>query len=157
MKALANALGGLRARLAARPDTEHEQAIVRLVLGALIVLYLLPDALRNRPEPTLLVMVMYLAVAALLFMRILAAPGVSHTRRVLAAVADVSTITWCMAFLDERAAPLFLLYVWITLANGFRFGPRYLVVCPAAERGRLLGGAAWQATSGRHTSAWAPG
>jgi len=91
MTALANVLGRLRARLASRPDTEHEQAIVRLVLGALIVLYLLPDALRNRPEPTLPVMLMYLAVAALLLLHVFASPGVSHTRRVLGAVADIGT------------------------------------------------------------------
>ena len=42
-------------------------------------------------------------------------------------MADVGTLTWCMAFLDERAAPLFLVYVWVTLANGFRFGARHLI------------------------------
>jgi len=34
------ALVRVRARLAARPDTEHEQALVRLVLGVLILGYL---------------------------------------------------------------------------------------------------------------------
>ena len=128
MNALLDAFRELRARLAARPDTEHEQAIVRLVVGALIVIYLLPDALHRRSEPTLPVMLAYLVVAALLFLRILASPGESHLRRVLAAVADIGTITWCMVFLDQRAAPMFLLYVWITLANGFRFGARYLLI-----------------------------
>jgi two-component system sensor histidine kinase RpfC len=128
MNALLDAFHKLRARLAARPDTEHEQAIVRLVVGALIVFYLLPDALHHRPEPTLPVMLAYLVVAALLFLRILASPGESHLRRVLAAVADIGTITWCMVFLDQRAAPMFLFYVWITLANGFRFGARYLII-----------------------------
>src|SRR5579871_3849275 len=33
-----------------------------------------------------------------------------------------------MAFLGELAAPLFLVYVWVTLANGFRFGQRYLLL-----------------------------
>jgi len=127
MKALRDALNSVRGRLAARPDTEHEQAIVRLVIGALIVLYLLPDALKHRPEPTLEVMLVYLAVALLLFLRILASPGVSQLRRLAATAADVGTLTWCMAFLGERAAPLFLVYVWVTLANGFRFGPRYLI------------------------------
>jgi two-component system sensor histidine kinase RpfC len=131
MNAFLSVYRAMRARLAARPDTEHEQAIVRLVVGALIVLYLLPDALRNRPEPTLPVMLVYLLIAALLFVRILVSPGESHLRRVLAAVADIGTITWCMVFLGERAAPMFLLYVWITLANGFRFGARYLVVALA--------------------------
>ena len=37
-------LAQLRSRLAARPDTEHEQALVRLVITLLLVLYLWPDA-----------------------------------------------------------------------------------------------------------------
>jgi len=116
----------MRARLAARPDTEHEQAIVRLVLGALIVLYLLPGALAQNLEPTIIVMLGYLAGSILIFGHILVAPGESPTRRIVATLADVATLTWVMAFLGERAAPLFLVYVWITLANGFRFGARYL-------------------------------
>ena len=36
-----------------------------------------------------------------------------------------------MVYVGERAAPLFLVYVWITLANGFRFGQRYLLICLA--------------------------
>lgn len=127
MRALTDLFGSLRARLAARPDTEHEQAIVRLVVGALIVLYLLPDALRHRPEPTLEVMLIYLLVSAFLLFRIVVSPAASHLRRLVATVADVATLTWCMTFLDERAAPLFLVYVWVTLANGFRFGARHLI------------------------------
>src|SRR5512146_2428987 len=115
MRALTELIVRLRGRLAGRPDTEHEQAIVRLVVGALIVLYLLPDALRHRPEPTLEVMVLYLLVSAFLLFRIVVSPAASHLRRLVATVADVTTLTWCMAFLDERAAPLFLVYVWVTL------------------------------------------
>jgi two-component system sensor histidine kinase RpfC len=33
-----------------------------------------------------------------------------------------------MALVGERAAPLFLVYVWFTLANGFRFGARHLLL-----------------------------
>ena len=126
--ALRRSVLALRARLAARPDTEHEQAIVRIVVGALLVLYLLPGALDNHEEPTIRVMVAYLAISVLLFMRILAAPGASPARRVVAATADIGVATWCMAFLGERAAPLVLIYVWVTLANGFRFGARYLLI-----------------------------
>ncbi|MDA8109189.1 MAG: ATP-binding protein [Betaproteobacteria bacterium] len=121
--------GAMRARLAARPDTEHEQAIVRLVVGVLIELYLLPGALQgHHPEPTMWVMGAYFAISLFLFLHILVAPKESPVRRVLAAVADVATLTWCMAFLGEHAAPLFLVYIWVTLANGFRFGARYLLI-----------------------------
>jgi len=118
----------VRARLAARPDTEHEQAIMRLVLGVLIVLYLLPGALEKHLSPSIVVMLGYLGWSTLLFAHILAVPRESPARRVLAIFADIATVTWMMAFLGERAAPMFLLYVWITLANGFRFGARYLVI-----------------------------
>ena len=118
----------VRARLAARPDTEHEQAIVRVVLGAVIVVYLLPGAIAQNLEPTIFVMLGYLALASLIVGHIIVAPGESPARRVLGVLADVGTLTWVMAFLGERAAPLFLVYVWITLANGFRFGARYLLL-----------------------------
>jgi two-component system sensor histidine kinase RpfC len=121
----------LRARLAARPDTEHEQAIVRLVIGALILLYLLSDILGKRIEATLFVMAAYLIFGAAIFEHILRSPGVSQTRRVLGVVIDMATLTWLMAVGDEHSAPLFLMYVWVTLANGFRFGQRYLLLCLA--------------------------
>jgi len=88
----------LRARLAARPDTEHEQALVRLVVGGLIVLYLLPGALAQGLQPTLFVMLGYLAVSVLVFAHILVAPGESPARRVIGAGADLGTLTWVMAF-----------------------------------------------------------
>ena len=121
------ALERLRARLKARPDTEHEQAIVRLAIGTLIGLYLLPGAIAHQ-HPTVFVMGGYLATAAIIFLHILAAPGESTTRRVFGALADIATLTAVMAFLGEQAAPLFLVYVWVTLANGFRFGQRYLLL-----------------------------
>jgi two-component system sensor histidine kinase RpfC len=128
MNAVASVLGRLRARLAGRKDTEHEQVIVRLVLGVLILIYLLPSAIREF-DPVIVVMSGYLAAGTLIFVHLLAVPEESPERRVLAAVLDVGTVTWVMVYVGERAAPLFLLYVWITLANGFRFGQRYLLIC----------------------------
>jgi len=130
MRRLAPMLGQLRARLAARKDTEHEQVIVRLVIGVLILIYLLPSAIREF-DPVIVVMSGFLAAGTLIFVHLLAAPDESPERRVLAAVLDVGTLTWLMVHVGERAAPLFLVYVWITLANGFRFGQRYLLICLA--------------------------
>jgi two-component system sensor histidine kinase RpfC len=121
-------LTGLRAKLAARPDTEHEQAIVRLFVGAAILIYLLVRTEAQDFEPTFFVMAGYLAVATLIFAHIMVALGESPSRRVLAAVLDLGTLTGLMALHGESAAPLFLIYVWVTLANGFRFGQRYLLV-----------------------------
>ena len=120
-------LKAIREKLAARPDTEHEQALVRLAIGVLILGYLLPDAVSRPEEPHVYVFGLYLAIAALIFSRILVDPGISPARRVLAACADVGMLTWCLAFFEERGAPFFLVFVWITLANGFRFGAGYLL------------------------------
>src|ERR1051325_10776808 len=100
--ARANALQRLRARLAARPDTEHEQGILRLIISSLVFLYLLPDALTKHNTLPLYVMGIHLVLALAIFLRIAYSTNVS-------------------------AAPLFLLYIWVTLGSGFRFGPRYLV------------------------------
>ncbi|MEJ2175293.1 MAG: hypothetical protein P8Y76_10405, partial [bacterium] len=100
-------LGGIfhwmRARLAARPDSEHEQSIVRVVVGFLLVLYLVPGAIERGSDPAVWVMLAYLGIAVCLFAHILVAPGVSPVRRVLAAICDVATASFCMAFLGERA------------------------------------------------------
>ena len=122
-----HALQGLRARLAARPDTEHEQGILRLIITALGALYLLPDALAHRDALPLYVMSTHFALALLIFARIVSTRHISPTRRIFAQFSDVAAISWYMAFFGESAGPLFLLYIWVTVGSGFRFGPRYLI------------------------------
>ena len=117
----------LRARLAARPDTEHEQGILRLVISSLVFLYLLPDALLKHDTLPLYVMGIHLVLALIIFMRIAYSSNVSPARRVFAQLADVAAISWYMAVFGEPAGWLFLLYIWVTLGSGFRFGARYLV------------------------------
>jgi len=119
-------LGRLRARLAARPDTEHEQGILRLIIGALLVVYLFPSASGEERESILWIGATQVVVAALIFLRIAFTTHVSPARRVFAQLADVGTITAYMALCGESAAPLFLIYIWVTLGSGFRFGARYL-------------------------------
>jgi two-component system sensor histidine kinase RpfC len=128
MRALTDLFGSLRARLAARPDTEHEQAIVRLVVAALLVLYLLRNIPAREGTLVLYVASAHFAIGALVLLRVLTSSTVSHVRRVLALTADFATVTYYMAYFGESAAPLFLLYIWMTFANGFRFGKRYLIL-----------------------------
>ena len=120
-------LAALRARLAARPDTEHEQGILRLVISSLVFLYLLPDALTKRDLWPVYVMGIHLVLALVVFLRIAYSTNVSPARRVAAQFADVAAITWYMTVFGEAAAPMFLLYIWVSLGSGFRFGPKYLI------------------------------
>ena len=109
----------------------------------------IPGAIEAAHEPTIWIMLGYLGVAVLIFAHVLAGRSISPARRVLGAMADIATLTWVMAFLGEGAAALFLVYVWVTLANGFRFGARYLVLSLALS---ALG----FATSGAATGNLAP-
>jgi two-component system sensor histidine kinase RpfC len=132
-----------RARLAARPDTEHEQALVRVVVGVLLGIYLLPEILSRQAggfsEPHLQIWIGFLAFSTAIFAAILAFPHVSPTRRIFGSVLDAATLSWCIAHFEELGYPLFLVYLWFTFGNGFRYGVRYLVVSLALS---MLGFAA---------------
>jgi two-component system sensor histidine kinase RpfC len=103
-----------------------------MVVGAVIVAYLLPGALAGGRtslfDPALAVLAGYLLAAVVVFASIITRPGTSHVRRLITLAIDLGTLSWCMVNFGERAAPLVLVYVWVTLANGFRFGPNYLLV-----------------------------
>jgi two-component system sensor histidine kinase RpfC len=117
----------LRARLAARPDTEHEQGILRVIINGLGFLYLLPGALAHDDRFALYVMSAFVTVALVIFLWIAYSTRISPARRVLAQFVDVVTLSTCMLLFGEPAAPLFLIYLWITLGSGFRFGAGYLL------------------------------
>ena len=113
----AGLLRWMRARLAARPDTEHEQAIVRIALGIVLFVYLLPGSEQPGLGLILYIGCAHFAIGLLVLLRIFASNDKSPLRRAVAMSADFSTVTCYMAFFGERAAPLFLLYVWMTLAK----------------------------------------
>jgi two-component system, sensor histidine kinase RpfC len=131
MGALRKLVGMARARLAARPDTEHEQAIVRLVIGLLLGPFVLPGEFSSLADFQALeqhhvVFLGYNALAALILWSNLSSDLISHTRRCFGVFLDLGTTGWCMWYLGENGAAIYLLFVWVTLANGFRFGPSYL-------------------------------
>ena len=47
--------------------------------------------------------------------------------RYVAILTDISAITIAMAGADEGGVPFVGFYLWVTVGNGFRFGPRYLL------------------------------
>jgi len=138
-----------RARLAARPDTEHEQAIVRVVIGVLLGVYLLPEILERQAgefsEPHFQIWIGFLAFSMAIFAAILIFPGASPARRIVGTILDAATLSWCIAHFQELGVPLFLVYLWFTFGNGFRYGVRYLVVSMVLS---MLGFAAVLGVSG---------
>src|SRR5690606_35531700 len=78
---LATVFATVRGRLSGRPDSEHAQALVRLVIAVLILAYLGWMRLGGHGgevERTFLVMAAEAVVATAIMVAILARPGVSH-------------------------------------------------------------------------------
>jgi two-component system sensor histidine kinase RpfC len=139
--ALASALGGLVARLknrlAGRADSEHEQAIIRVVIVGLLFALFSWLAGRAEPSPTTdyaagrLAAAIYLVVAVGIVAAIIARPGVSPPRRFFAMVGDFTTMSLLLHFGDEAAAAIYPIYLWIAFGYGFRYGLRYLAAAIA--------------------------
>ncbi|MEO5628217.1 MAG: ATP-binding protein [Thermomonas sp.] len=128
---MAGALPWLRSRLTGRPDSEHAQVFVRIVITALFSLYLgFQVNVDSRPAlyATWLILLGELVVSIVLMIGILLNPGPSHERRWVGMLADYMAMGWVMHLLGESASPLYALYLWVTIGNGMRYGPRYLYV-----------------------------
>lgn len=130
MNALRAAVDGMRARLNNRPDTEHAQVLVRIVITSLFSTYLGWVVSSGGATTALfevwLILLGELVVSLVLFAAILRNPGVSHWRRWVGMVSDYAAIGAVMALQGEVASPLYSIYLWVTIGNGLRFGSRYL-------------------------------
>ena len=120
----------LRARLRQRPDSEHEQALVRIALVSLFALYLFSPLFSRLSEHTghlvLMIGVTYIVFSVVIFALILIWPRVSPTRRLLGLVGDMGVTSALMALSGEAGTPLVAVYLWVTMGNGFRYGVPYL-------------------------------
>jgi len=110
-------------------SSEREQATVRLVNLSIIVLYTVVCYFYGLLGKT--VVIMYLLAVpyslAILFWAI-TKPKDNHLRRMMGMLADLGTTTVAMSLSGEAASPLFLVYLWTTFGNGFRFGKKYLYI-----------------------------
>ena len=121
----------IRERLGERPDSEHGQAMVRVVMLAIVVTYLkLVVEGRRGGEGPLRLSYLFLGLEFIVAFAILGwlwlRPGVSHPRRFLGMVADYSLMGTGMFLLGELLAPMYVIIMWVTVGNGLRFGTRYL-------------------------------
>src|SRR5690606_33524519 len=111
-------LSAIGERLKGRPDSEHEQAIVRVVIVALLALYfwVLRDAAEGDPagmRSALLCAVAYLVLSVGYVAMIIAWPQKCVPRRLAAIATDNGTISALMYFGGELGSPFYLLYLWV--------------------------------------------
>ncbi|ATX78538.1 two-component system, sensor histidine kinase RpfC [Mariprofundus aestuarium] len=114
----------VKRRLRSRSDSEHEQAIVRSILVAIVFTWFFYFDFSTAYK----VSAAYLLLSLFLFVWIVAAPDSSHPRRVIGAIGDMSAISTGLFLAGETAAPLLAVYLWVITGNGFRYGIKYLYI-----------------------------
>lgn len=120
----------LRARLQARPDSEHSQAAVRIGVLGVVLAYLLLAPHDTNSEAYYDVLAMVFAgfvIGSVILGWIVLSPNTSHARRLLGMAADYGLMTAAMIRMGEPIAWVYILIMWVTVGNGLRFGSRYLV------------------------------
>jgi diguanylate cyclase len=117
-----------RERVGHRPDSEHNQALLRAVI-VFLLLFQTAWVAGRAPERAVRLWTINVTAAAfslLLLARILQRPAASPRRRVLGAVHDnVAATVWLFSSGPMGALALFA-FPFVTVGNGFRYGVRYL-------------------------------
>jgi two-component system sensor histidine kinase RpfC len=121
----------VKARTAGAPRLEFEQAILRVVISAAVlayvVWYVLRDGVATGDEAQALIAAFaFFVFAGAITFRIVQSPGTSKARRILCIVVDNTVASYGIFVLGEGGAVIFGTYLFITLGNGFRFGRFYL-------------------------------
>jgi two-component system sensor histidine kinase RpfC len=137
-----------------RPDSEHEQAVIRLIVGTIASAYLLFSIVTQAGSlaanlPSVIGVALFFIAAFAIVAWLIIKPGVNVPRRLIGCIIDNSGATAALLLNGELAAPLFVVYLWVTFGNGFRYGTRYLlfstVLSIAGFGGVLLVSTEWAA------------
>lgn len=127
----------LNHRLKRTGDSEPEQAKLRLAIGFIVVLYI---CIPWKSDETLvdtvtsvagLATLAYYGSALLIFVAIAINPVQSQIRRICGALLDMGSLSWLMYYTGVEAVWLFVIYPWVILGNGFRFGLTNLYISQA--------------------------
>jgi diguanylate cyclase (GGDEF)-like protein len=144
-------LARYRERVRRRPDSEHSQAFLRLGIVGVGLIYA-AWITGHDPDGGTGLWVTNLTSAVfsvLLFGHILWNPKVSPWRRIVGALHDNVAVTIWLYLAGPMGALYVFVYPFVTVGNGFRFGPRYLAVSGflgAIGIGSLVAfGPGWQA------------
>jgi two-component system sensor histidine kinase RpfC len=129
-------------RVKNRPDSELQQALIRIAIGLVFWAYfsstlaILDEPIRDTAQ---LVSVLFTGIAVLVAALSLLSVSASPSRRLIAMSLDYATCSFLLTYTGEAGSPLLVVYLWVTLGNGFRYGVNYLYAATAmAITGFLL-------------------
>ena len=133
---MAALLQQFKERLPARRDNEHGQALVRIALISLILMYvLLPPVRAQLPaaqyEGVLAIVLSGLTLGCILLGWMWLRPERSDTRRIIGMLADYGLMAAGMIQMGEPLGWVYVVVMWVTVGNGMRYGNNYLYLAVA--------------------------
>ncbi len=115
-------------------DAELEQTFMRLVLVTCCILYgiiLVKLGLLNSSytSPLFLMGYMYVVFSVLTIAQAHTDIKNRHWRHTVYMVLDIVLVTVLLRAFGEYGLPFFVIYLWLTVGNGFRYGYREMILC----------------------------
>lgn len=118
-----------------RPDTEHEQSLVRVAIVVIVLIYLGTVSVFGQPSESALhgviVLGLFLAFSLIMVGAIAVNPGISVPRRAVCMFGDMGIISYLLYYYGETMTPLYVVYLWVSSGYGLRYGNRYLAASTA--------------------------
>ena len=126
----------LLAQLARRPDSEHEQSLIRIAfalvtLGYCVALYAMGVAEFRAVAVPAAIAAVGVLLALVIFTHVVMFPGVSVARRAFGVFLDATALTGFLYFGGSLTAFWYPVYLWATIGHGIRYGHRYLLASAA--------------------------
>lgn len=127
----AGILAAIWRRLRTQTDLEPEQAMIRLGLGIFFTLYFIVSSFTDGAATadelhTIYAALLFCLISLIVIGHILYKPVPTVWRRITGMFIDIGTTTYLMAVSGATATPLFIVYLWVSFGNGFRYGTKYL-------------------------------
>jgi two-component system, sensor histidine kinase RpfC len=122
----------VRKRLSEREDSEHEQAMLRIVIMSILTIYVYSVYPAHKISSEYIIFFKnfiippIIAASSIIFISILIWPQISHKRRVTGNFTDTVALSLFYGFTGETGAACFGVYLWVIFGNGFRYGEKYL-------------------------------
>ncbi|RWX81021.1 hybrid sensor histidine kinase/response regulator [Neorhizobium lilium] len=119
-------------------DTEKAQALVRIIIVAAAIIYVVPMTILGAArielrEPVLFICGYFFPFSLAAYWWIIKRPGVNRLRRTITITHDLGALTYTIALGGPALLPLFAIILWVTVGNGLRFGPAYLKASTATS------------------------
>jgi two-component system sensor histidine kinase RpfC len=73
--------------------------------------------------------VFYLSASFFIYIFIVKDVLISKARQYFGIILDIGSTTICLTYFSEYGMPLFVIYLWVIIGNGFRYGFKELVFC----------------------------